>query len=387
MKKKSNKIKFETKTIHVGSDPDPINGSISPAIYATSTFIQKAPAEHFGYEYTRTHNPTRTRLEECLASLEAGKYCATTSSGMAALMLVLHNLPSGSRILCGDDVYGGTYRQLTTIFNEIHQIEFVETSNTKLTQEKILQFKPDLVWIETPTNPLLKVSDIAQISKTAKKVKAKLAVDNTFMTPYFQRPLELGADIVIHSLTKYLNGHSDALGGAIISSDNKFMEGIRYLQNSMGPSLSPFDSFLILRGIKTLSVRMDRHQESAIKIGKMLEAHPKVENVIYPGLKSHPQYKVAKKQMSGFGGMMSVNLKTNISGAKRFIKALNLFALAESLGGVESLIEQPATMTHASIPKKIRESIGIKDGLIRISVGIESCEDLIQDLNNALNKI
>ena len=218
-------------------------------------------------------------------------------------------------------------------------------------------------------------------------MKALLAVDNTFMTPYFQRPLELGADIVIHSLTKFLNGHSDALGGAIITNNKKFIEGIQYLQNSMGPSLSPFESFLILRGIKTLGIRMDRHQENSIKIAKFLEAHPKVENVIYPGLKTHPQFKVAKKQMSGFGGMMSVNLKTNIAGAKRFIKALNLFSLAESLGGVESLIEQPATMTHAPVPKSIRESIGIKDGLIRISVGIENASDLIQDLERALNKI
>ena len=386
MKKKTNDINFNTKSIHIGSDPDKINGAISPAIYATSTYIQKAPADHYGYEYTRTHNPTRTRLEECLASLENGKFCATTSSGMAALSLVLHNLPNGSKILCGDDVYGGTYRQLTTIFNEIHDIEFIDTSDTKKTKKKIEELKPDLVWIETPTNPLLKISDIEEISASTKKVKA-LAVDNTFMTPYFQRPLELGADIVIHSLTKYLNGHSDALGGAIITNNNKFMEGIRYLQNSMGPSLSPFESFLILRGIKTLAVRMDRHQENSIKIAKFLEAHPKVENVIYPGLKTHPQFKVAKKQMSGFGGMMSVNLKTNISGAKRFINALNLFSLAESLGGVESLIEQPATMTHASVPKKIRESIGIKDGLIRISVGIENDSDLVNDLERALKKI
>jgi cystathionine gamma-lyase len=387
MKKKSKDIKFNTKSIHIGSDPDPINGSISPAIYATSTYVQKAPADHYGYEYTRTHNPTRSRLEECLASLENGKHCATTSSGMAALSLVLHNLPKGSKILCGDDVYGGTYRQLTTIFNEVHQVEFIDTSDTKKTKKKIEEFKPDLVWIETPTNPLLKISDINEISKSTKKVKALLAVDNTFMTPYFQKPLELGADIVIHSLTKYLNGHSDALGGAIISGHNKFMEGIRYLQNSMGPSLSPFESFLILRGMKTLGIRMDRHQENAMKIAKFLEKHPKIENVIYPGLKTHPQYKVAKKQMSGFGGMMSVNLKTNISGAKRFIKNLSLFSLAESLGGVESLIEQPATMTHASVPKKIRESIGIKDGLIRISVGIENSEDLISDLDYALGKI
>ena len=387
MKKKTNNINFNTKSIHIGSDPDKINGAISPAIYATSTYIQKAPADHYGYEYTRTHNPTRTRLEECLAALESAKFCAATSSGMAALSLVLHNLPHGSKILCGDDVYGGTYRQLTTIFNEIHNIEFIDTSDTKKTKKKIEELTPDLVWIETPTNPLLKISDIKEISASTKKVKALLAVDNTFMTPYFQRPLELGADIVIHSLTKYLNGHSDALGGAIISSNKKFMEGIRYLQNSMGPSLSPFESFLILRGIKTLGVRMERHQENSIKIAKYLESHPKVENVIYPGLKTHPQFKVAKKQMSGFGGMMSVNLKTNIAGAKRFIKALNLFSLAESLGGVESLIEQPATMTHASVPKKIRESIGIKDGLIRISVGIENVEDLIQDFDNALKKI
>ncbi len=387
MKKNLKNINFDTKAIHIGNDPDLTNGAIAPAIYATSTYVQKSPANHLGFEYSRTHNPTRSRLEECLSHLENAKYCSVTSSGMSALMLILHAIPAGSKVLCGDDVYGGTHRQMTTIFDHTHQVEFVDTSNLILTKEKIQSFKPDLIWIETPTNPLLKISDIKEISKASKKAGAKLAVDNTFMTPYFQRPIDLGADIVVHSLTKYLNGHSDALGGAILSNNKPLMEKVYYLQNSLGPSLSPFDSFLILRGLKTLGIRMEAHQRNAQRIARLLEKHPKVEDVIYPGLKSHPQYKIAKKQMHGFGGMISVNLNTNISGAKRFIKALKLFSLAESLGGVESLIEQPSTMTHASVPKKIRESIGIKDGLIRISIGIENIKDLENDLVMALSKI
>ena len=268
-KKKTNDINFNTKSIHIGSDPDKINGAISPAIYATSTYIQKAPADHYGYEYTRTHNPTRTRLEECLASLESAKFCATTSSGMSALSLVFTIFQMDLKFyveMMFTEVHTANLQQYLMIFTILNLLIQVTQKKTK---KKIEEFKPDLVWIETPTNPLLKISDIKEISTSTKKVKALLAVDNTFMTPYFQRPLELGADIVIHSLTKYLNGHSDALGGAIITSNKKFMEGIRYLQNSMGPSLSPFESFLILRGIKTLGVRMERHQENSIKIAKV----------------------------------------------------------------------------------------------------------------------
>lgn len=385
MKKTNKEIGFATKSIHIGNSPDKTNGAITPAIYATSTYVQEAPAKHLGFEYTRTHNPTRSRLEECLNSLEGGNGCVVTSSGMSAMSLVLHSLPEGAKVLCGDDVYGGTYRQFTTIFHHKLKVEFTETSNTKATIKKINEFKPDLIWIETPTNPLLKVTDIAEIAKASKKNKSHLLVDSTFMTPYFQKPLSLGADIVLHSMTKYINGHSDALGGAIISTNNQFLERIRKLQNSLGPCLSPFDSWVILRGLKTLEIRMERHQENARKIAKFLEAHKGVKKVIYPGLKSHPGYKIMKKNTTGSGGMISFYLNGGIKESNIFLKKLNLFSLAESLGGVESLVEQPATMTHASIPKKVRESIGIEDSLIRLSVGIENVSDLISDLDQAIN--
>ena len=384
MKGKIKNIGFATKSIHVGNAPDKINGSIAPAIYATSTYVQEAPAKHLGYEYSRTHNPTRTRLEECLNSLENGKGCVVTSSGMSAMSLILHSLKEGAKVLCGDDVYGGTYRQFTTIFHHKLNIEFIDTTDTKNTVKKINEFNPDLVWLETPTNPLLKVSDIKTISTAAKKSKSLLVVDNTFMTPYFQRPLELGADIVLHSMTKYINGHSDAIGGAIISNKPKFLEKVRALQNSLGPCLGPFDSWIILRGLKTLEVRMDRHQDNAFKIAKFLESHKGVKKVIYPGLKSHPGHNLMKKNASGFGGMISFYLKGGMKESNRFLKKIKLFSLAESLGGVESLVEQPATMTHASIPKKVRESIGIEDGLVRLSVGIENIDDLINDLDSAI---
>jgi len=384
MKKITKDIGFATKSIHVGNSPDKINGSIAPAIYATSTYVQEAPAKHLGFEYTRTHNPTRSRLEECLNSLEGGKGCVVTSSGMSAMSLVLHSLPEGAKVLCGDDVYGGTYRQFTTIFHNKLDVQFIETSNTKATIAKINEFKPDLIWIETPTNPLLKVSDISAIATASKKIKSHLLVDSTFMTPYFQKPLSLGADTVLHSMTKYINGHSDALGGAIISNNSKFLEKIRTLQNSLGPCLSPFDSWVILRGLKTLEIRMEKHQENAKKIASFLESHKGVKKVIYPGLKSHSGYRVMKKNTTGFGGMISFYLKGGMKESNRFLKKLNIFSLAESLGGVESLVEQPATMTHASIPKKVRESIGIEDSLIRLSVGIENVQDLISDLDQAI---
>ena len=377
-------IGFATKSIHVGNEPDKVTGAISPAIYATSTYVQEAPAKHLGYEYSRSHNPTRTRLEECLNSLEGGKGCVVTSSGMSAMSLVLHSLKEGAKVLCGDDVYGGTYRQFTTIFHHKLNIEFINTSDTKATVKKIKDFKPDLIWLETPTNPLLKVSDIREISKASKSVKSHLLVDNTFMTPYFQRPLSLGADTVLHSMTKYINGHSDAIGGAIISNNKKFIDKIWTLQNSLGPCLSPFDSWIILRGIKTLEVRMERHQQNAIKIAKFLELHKGVKKVIYPGLKSHPGYKVMRKNTTGSGGMISFYLNGGMKESNRFLKKIKLFSLAESLGGVESLVEQPATMTHASIPKKVRESIGIEDSLIRLSVGIENVDDLLADLDEAI---
>ncbi|WP_206611151.1 PLP-dependent aspartate aminotransferase family protein [Halobacteriovorax sp. HLS] len=376
-----------SKCIHVGGHPDKETGAIMPPIYQTTTYVQSSPGVHSGYEYTRSHNPTRTRLEECLAALENGKYALVTASGISSAMLVMHALPAGSTILCGDDVYGGTYRLFTTVFHELHKIVFVDTTDTKELASKIKEHKPSLLWIETPTNPLLKITDIKKVVTLAKQSKVKTLVDNTFMSPYFQNPLNLGADIVLHSMTKYINGHSDVVGGALILNDTTLYKKLWKLQNSLGPCQSPFDSWLVLRGIKTLSIRMEAHQKNALKISKWLESHPQIEKVLYPGLKSHPQHSIAKKQMSGTGGMITFFLKGNLNTSKKFLQKVNLFSLAESLGGVESLIEHPAIMTHASIPKETRLQLGIKDNLIRLSVGIENVDDLIQDLAQALNSV
>lgn len=377
---KSKKHAFDTRTIHVGGEPDPVTGAIMPPIFQTSTYVQKAPGEHSGYEYTRSHNPTRTRLEECLASLENAKFSTVTASGLSAAMLVMHWLPKGSRILVGDDVYGGTYRMFTTIFHERHEFKFIDTTDTKKTEAEIKKFKPALVWLESPTNPLLKLTDIAGVAKVAKKAGSQVLVDNTFMSPYFQNPLDLGADLVLHSMTKYINGHSDVVGGVLMYNDKNMNKEFFRLQNSIGPSQSPFDSWLVLRGLKTLAVRMRAHEQGAMKIAKWLESHKQVERVVYPGLKSHPQHALAKKQMHGFGGMITFFIKGGVKESKKFLKNVELFALAESLGGVESLIEHPAIMTHASVPKKVRESIGLTDNLIRLSVGLEDVDDLIADL-------
>jgi cystathionine gamma-lyase len=379
-------MKFETKVIHVGGEPDPTTGAIMPPIYQTSTYVQSSPGEHKGYEYTRSHNPTRTRLEECLASLENAKHCLVTASGLSASSLIMHMLPKGSKVMCGDDVYGGTYRLFSKVFPDIHQYKFVDTTDLKKLEADMLSYKPALVWLETPTNPLLKISDIAAISAMAKKVGALVVVDNTFMSPFFQNPLNQGADIVLHSMTKFINGHSDVVGGAMMFNSDELREKLFYLQNAIGPSQSPFDSWLVLRGIKTLAVRMKAHEQNAMKIANYLENHPKVEKVIYPGLASHPQFDIAKKQMKGFGGMITFFLKGGITESRRFLETVKLFSLAESLGGVESLVDHPAIMTHASIPKEVREQLGIYDNLIRLSVGIEDCDDLIADLEKAFSK-
>lgn len=383
MKKKE--FKIATNVIHAGGEPDKETGAIMPPIFQTSTYVQKSPGKHQGYEYTRSHNPTRTRLEENLASLESAKYALVTASGLSCMSLIMHGLKKGNKIISGDDVYGGSYRLFTTVFHERHDYTFIDTTNLKEV-EKHLKEKPDMIWLETPTNPLLKITDIAKIAKIAKKYKVKVVVDNTFMSPYFQRPLELGADIVVHSMTKYINGHSDVVGGCMMTNDKKFYQEIWTLQNSIGPSQSPFDSWLVLRGIKTLAIRMEAHQKNAMKIAKWLESHKKVEKVIYPGLKSHPGHSIAKKQMDGYGGMITFFLKGGIKESKKWLETVKLFALAESLGGVESLVDHPAIMTHASIPKKIREELGIFDNLIRLSVGIEDVDDLIDDLENAFKK-
>ena len=379
---KNKNFKFATKAIHAGGHPDKETGAVMPPIYQTSTYIQSSPGKHKGYEYTRSHNPTRTRLEENLAALENAKYALTTSSGLAMNTLIMHMLPEGSHILCGDDVYGGTYRLFTTVFQNKHKFEFIDTTDYKLVEKKLKE-KPALIWIETPTNPTLKITDIQRVAKMAKANKVKVYVDNTFMSPYFQNPLDLGADVVVHSLTKYINGHSDVVGGAMMTNDKSIHQALWTLQNSIGPSCSPFDSWLVLRGIKTLAVRMRTHEENAKKIAKYLEGHTKVEKVVYPGLKSHPQHTIAKKQMHGFGGMITFYIKGGVKESKKFLERVKLFALAESLGGVESLIEHPAIMTHASVPKKIRESIGLHDNLIRLSVCIEYADDLIADLKQA----
>lgn len=376
-----------TRVIHVGGHPDKETGAIMPPIYQTSTYVQDSPGVHKGYEYTRSHNPTRTRLEECLASLEQAKHCVVTASGLSAEMLIMHLLPAGSNIICGDDVYGGTYRLFTTVFHKMHNFKFIDTTDPKAVEKAVKTFKPALIWLETPTNPLLKITDIVAITAIAKKVKALTVVDNTFMSPYFQNPIVLGADMALHSMTKYLNGHSDAVGGCIMLNDSAMHKQLFTLQNSIGPCHSPFDSWLVLRGLKTLAVRMEAHQKNAMVIAQYLEKHPKVERVVYPGLKSHPQHAIAKKQMLGYGGMITFFLKGDIKKSNKFLSTVKLFALAESLGGVESLIENPAIMTHASIPKKVREQIGLTDNLIRLSVGIENVQDLIEDLDAAFKAV
>jgi cystathionine gamma-lyase len=378
---------FNTRSLHVGNYPDPATGAVSPPIFQTSTYAQSSPGVHRGYEYTRTHNPTRTRLEECLAALENAKHCLVTASGMSAEMLVIMAMPKGSTILCGDDVYGGTYRLFTTVYNDDYNFVFTDTSKTEETLNKIDELKPSLIWIESPTNPLLKLSDIKTISDKAKEVGALTAVDNTFMSPYFQNPLDLGADISYHSMSKYINGHSDVVAGAIMLNDDDLSQKLHKLQNSIGPSQSPFDSWLVLRGVKTLGIRMKQHEKNAFEIARFLEQHPKVEKVVYPGLESHPHHQLAKKQMSGYGGMITFFIKGGLDGARTFLENVDLFVLAESLGGVESLIESPAIMTHASIPKVEREKIGLSDNLIRVSVGIEEVEDLIEDMKNAFDKV
>ncbi|MBC7538931.1 MAG: PLP-dependent transferase [Bacteriovorax sp.] len=378
---------FATRVIHVGGEPDKETGAIMPPIYQTSTYVQESPGVHKGYEYTRSHNPTRTRLEECLASLEQAEHCLVTASGLSAEMLIMHLLPAGSNIICGDDVYGGTYRLFTTVFHKMHNFKFIDTTDAKAVEKAVKAFKPALIWLETPTNPLLKITDIVAVTAIAKKAKALTVVDNTFMSPYFQNPIVLGADIALHSMTKYLNGHSDVVGGCIMMNDSSMHKQLFTLQNSIGPCHSPFDSWLVLRGLKTLAIRMEAHQKNAMVVAQYLEKHPKVERVVYPGLKSHPQHAIAKKQMLGYGGMITFFLKGDIKKSKTFLGTVKLFALAESLGGVESLIEHPAIMTHASIPKPVREKLGITDNLIRLSVGIENVDDLIDDLEMGFRAI
>ncbi len=377
-------MEFETKAIHIGQEADKTTGATIVPIYQTSTYTQESLGVHKGFEYSRTGNPTRSALEEALAALENGKHGLCFSSGLAATSNVLCLLKSGDEVVAGDDLYGGTNRLFNKVFSNFDfKFTFVDGRDPKNFEAAISE-RTKLIWLETPTNPLLRLCDIKAISEIAKKKKVILAVDNTFASPYFQRPLDLGADIVVHSTTKYLGGHSDVVGGAIITSNDELYEKIKFYQNAIGATPGPFDSWLVLRGIKTLAIRMKKHEENALQIAEFLEKHSKVKKVNYPGLKSHPQHELAKKQMHGFGGMISFDVGDKNT-AKKIVESTKLFSLAESLGGVESLIGHPVTMTHAAVPVDVRGKLGITDGLIRISVGIEDVNDLINDLKVALD--
>jgi len=373
-----------TRAIHAGQAPDPTTGAIMTPVYFTSTYVQAAPGVHKGYEYSRTGNPTRAALEGCIAALEGTEYGLAFASGCAATSTVMHLLSAGDHVICGDDVYGGTYR----LFDAVWRRAGIDFSFVDLTDADavVAARRPNtkLVWLETPTNPLLKLSDIAAIAAHTRAAGLLLVVDNTFATPFNQNPLALGADLVVHSTTKYLNGHSDVVGGAIAMATRELRDRLAYLQNAVGAVPGPMDSFLTLRGLKTLHVRMERHAENALALAQWLEAHPAVERVLYPGLPSHPQYALAQRQMRTSGGMITIFLRGGLAAAEQMLSRTRLFACAESLGGVESLIEHPAIMTHASIPKATRESLGITDGLVRLSVGIEDVEDLRRDLGRAL---
>ncbi|MCO6500752.1 MAG: cystathionine gamma-synthase [Vicingus serpentipes] len=379
-------MKFATKAIHAGLEPDPATGAIMTPIYQTSTYVQEEVGVHKGYEYSRTLNPTRHALEKNLAAIENGKFGACFGSGLAAMDCILKMFNPGDEIISTNDLYGGSYRIFTTIFQKYGiKFHFVSMHDTHEIKEKI-NANTKMIWVETPTNPMMNIIDIEAVSKVAKTSNCLLAVDNTFATPYLQTPLDLGADIVMHSATKYLGGHSDVVMGALIVKDEKLAKEIYRIQNSSGAVCGPQDSFLVLRGIKTLHLRVQRHCENGKTIANFLKNHPKVDNVYWPGLESHPNHEVAKKQMRDFGGMVSFTLKGNkLADALNVVKKVEIFALAESLGGVESLIGHPATMTHAAIPKEKREKTGVVDSLIRLSVGVEDAEDLIEDLKNALN--
>jgi cystathionine beta-lyase len=378
-------MKFDTKAIHAGVHPDPTTGAIMTPIYQTSTYVQDGVGNHKGYEYSRTLNPTRHALEKNIAALENGNFGACFGSGLAAIDCVIKMLNPGDEVISTNDLYGGSYRIFKTIFEKYGIIFHFVDMNNVANVEALVNSKTKLIWVETPTNPMMNIVDIEEMAKVAKKANAMLAVDNTFATPYLQTPLDLGADIVMHSVTKYLGGHSDVVMGALVTSDEAIAKEIYRIQNSTGAVTAPMDSFLVLRGIKTLHIRMQRHCENGEKIAHFLKTQSKVDKVYWPGFETHPNHSIAKKQMRGFGGMISFTLKGNkLEEAHEIVKKVDLFALAESLGGVESLIGHPATMTHASIPKEEREKTGVVDSLIRLSVGIEDVEDLINDLKQAL---
>ncbi len=378
---------LETRVIHAGQSPDPVTGAVMTPIYATSTYVQTSPGKHKGFEYSRTRNPTRDAYEKCVADLESGQQGFAFASGMAAIATILELLQPGDHIVAMDDLYGGTYRLMERVRKRSAglQISFVDMCDLEKVEAAI---RPEtrMIWIETPSNPMLKLVDLKQLAAIAKKHRLISVVDNTFATPIIQRPLELGFDIVVHSATKYINGHSDIVGGIVVVGNNpELAEKLSFLQNAIGAIASPFDSFLALRGVKTLVLRMERHCSNALELATWLEQHPKVSRVIYPGLKSHPQHTLAQQQMRFFGGMITVILNCDLAQTIKMLENCKIFSLAESLGGVESLIEHPAIMTHASVPEAQREMLGIKDSLIRISVGIENVEDLKNDLENAMS--
>jgi cystathionine gamma-lyase len=384
MKNIDRKVEFATRAIHAGQNPDPTTGAIMTPVYLTSTYVQESPGVHKGYEYSRTGNPTRKAYEDCLASLESGKYGFAFASGCAATTTIMHILKAGDHVVACDDMYGGTFR----LFDKVLRHNGIEFSFVDLTKpenfEKAIKPNTKLIWIETPTNPMLKLVDIRKHCALAQKKNIVSVVDNTFMSPYFQRPLELGADVVVHSTTKYINGHSDVVGGALVTNRQDLAERIAFLSNSMGGIQSTFDAFLCMRSLKTLPVRMRTHETNAKAVAAFLEGHGRVEKVIYPGLISHPQHALAKEQMSGFGGMITFYIKGGMTESRAFLEKVKIFSLAESLGGVESLIEHPAIMTHASVPAENRKALGISDNLVRLSVGIEDLQDLLWDLEQAL---
>ncbi|MEA2925818.1 MAG: cystathionine gamma-lyase [Alphaproteobacteria bacterium] len=383
---RSNRLDFATRCIHAGQEPDPTTGAVMMPIYATSTYVQQSPGVNKGYDYARTKNPTRMAFERCIADLEGGSAAFAFASGLAAISTSLECLDQGSHVISVDDLYGGSRR----LFERVRRRSMgIEVSYLDLSDPDAIEaeFRPNtrLVWVETPTNPLLKLVDLERVAAIAKRRGIWAAADNTFASPYVQRPLEHGFDLVVHSTTKYLNGHSDMVGGVAVVADNaELSERLKFLQNAVGAIQGPFDSFLALRGLKTLALRMERHCTSGLKIAAWLERHPKVRRVFYPGLASHPQHALAKKQMHAFGGMISAELEGTLDDARRFLERCQLFALAESLGGVESLIEHPALMTHGSVPVEVRAALGISDTLVRLSVGIEDPDDLIADLDAAL---
>ena len=375
---------FSTIAIHAGNEPDTATGAVSVPIYQTSTYAQEALGKHKGYEYARTQNPTRMALEQNIAALENAKFGYAFASGMSAIDATLKLVKGGDHVILGDNTYGGTFRLFNKVLSN-YGVEFdlADTSNID-DLEKAFKSNTKMVFVETPTNPVMTVTDLAAVSELAHARGAKVVCDNTFMSPYFQKPIDLGVDIVVHSTTKYLNGHSDSVGGFVALNDEKDAEWVQFVQNSIGAILSPFDSFLVLRGTKTLAVRMDAHDRNGRVVANFLAEHPKVQKVYYPGLTSHPQHELAKRQQTGFGGMVSFETGS-LENAKKVLEGVKLCTLGESLGGVESLISHPATMTHASVPLETRDKLGITDGLVRISVGIEDVEDIIEDMDQALS--